>query len=277
MEADPTRLEQILSNLLMNAAKYTPQGGRIWLAVEPVRGEVVIRVRDTGIGIEPELLPKVFDLFVQGERSAGRPHEGGGIGLSLVRNLVELHGGTITAHSQGPDMGSEFVVRLPAIPKVQAEREPSPQPIRPEAPRCLPRRRILIVDDNVQAADGLGRLMSGNFGQEVRVVYDGRSALQMAGTFRPEVILLDLGMAGMDGYEVARRLRGRPECSGTLIVAVTGWGSEEDRRRSREMGFDLHLVKPVTARDLRAMLADLGEPQPEENRLVEVVADAHHP
>ncbi len=277
VDADPTRLEQILSNLLLNAAKYTPQGGRIWLEVEPVRGEVVIRVRDTGIGIEPDLLPKVFDLFLQGERRAGHPHEGSGIGLSLAKKLVELHGGTITAHSRGPDLGSEFVVRLPALPTMRAEREPSPQPIRPQAPRSLPRRRILIVDDNVQAADGLGRLMSGTLGQEARVVYDGPSALRMAGTFRPEVILLDLEMAGMDGYEVASRLRGRPECSGTLIVAVTGWGSEEDRRQTREMGFDQHLVKPVTAGDLRALLADLDEPQPEEDGFFEVVVDAYHP
>ena len=177
--------------------------------------------------------------------------------MSLVKNLVELHGGTITAHSQGPDMGSEFVVRLPVISTVRSERAPSPKAIQPEVSESLPRRRILIVDDNVQAADSLGRLMSVVFGQEVRVVYNGKSALEMAGSFLPEMILLDLEMAGMDGYEVAMRLREHPECSRALIVAVTGWGHEEDRRRSREMGFDLHLVKPVTANDLRAMFADL--------------------
>jgi two-component system CheB/CheR fusion protein len=272
VDADPTRLEQILSNLLLNAAKYTPQGGRIWLEVEPPRGEVVIRVRDTGIGIEPDLLPKVFDLFLQGERRAGLPHEGAGIGLSLAKNLVELHGGTITAHSQGRERGSEFVVKLPVTSRVRPEREPSPKAIRPEVFEPLPRRRILIVDDNVQAADSLGRLMSGVFGQEVRVVYNGSSALQMAESFRPEVILLDLEMTGMDGYEVANRLRGRSECSRARIVAVTGWGHEEDRRRSREMGFDRHLVKPVMASDLRAMLADL-EPQSAEEDLCAVMAD----
>jgi PAS domain S-box-containing protein len=256
VDADPTRLEQIFSNLLLNSDKYTPQGGRIWLDVEPSQGEVVIRVRDTGIGIEPDLLPKVFDLFLQGERRVGLSHEGGGIGLSLAKNLVELHGGTITAHSHGPNRGSEFVVSLPSISGVRPEGEQAPKAIRPEMFESVTRRRVLIVDDNVQAADGLGRLMSAALGQEVRVVYNGRSALQMAGSFLPEVVLLDLEMTGMDGYEVASRLREGPECAGALIVAVTGWGHEEDRRRSREMGFDLHLVKPVTARDLRDMLAN---------------------
>jgi CheY-like chemotaxis protein len=156
-------------------------------------------------------------------------------------------------------MGSEFVVKLPVISGVQSKREQSPKATQPEDSESLPRRRILIVDDNVQAADSLGRLMTVVFGQEVRVVYNGKSALEMAGSFLPEVILLDLEMAGMDGYEVAMRLRERSDCSKALIVAVTGWGHEEDRRRSREMGFDLHLVKPVTARDLRAMLTDLNQ------------------
>jgi len=275
LKADPTRLEQILSNLLINAAKYTPQGGGIWLDVEQLQSEVLIRVRDTGIGIDADLLPKVFDLFLQGERRVGLSHEGGGIGLSLAKNLVELHGGTITAHSQGPDIGSEFVVKLPMVSRVQSKREQTPQAIQLEASELLPRRRILIVDDNVQAADSLRRLMSVVFGQEVRVVYNGKSALEMAGSFLPEVILLDLEMTGMDGYEVAMRLRERSECSKALIVAVTGWGHEEDRRRSREMGFDLHLVKPVTARDLRAMLTDL-EQKLQEHWLPELVPDHAH-
>jgi CheY-like chemotaxis protein len=254
---DPTRMEQILTNLLINAAKYTGHGGEIWLAVERTGGVVVIRVRDTGIGIDPELLGKIFDLFVQGERRSGPYRNGVGIGLNLVRNLVELHGGTITAHSQGPNMGSEFCVELPVFGGLRPERKPFPKPIQPAVSELLPRRRILIVDDNVQAADSLGRLMSRVFGQEVRVVYNGKSALVMAGLFRPEMILLDLEMAGMDGYEVATRLRADPEHSGIMIVAVTGWGHEEDYRRSRAMGFDLHLVKPVTAKSLRGMLTDL--------------------
>ena len=187
----------------------------------------------------------------------GLSHEGSGIGLSLAKNLVELHGGTITASSRIPDMGSEFVIKLPLTSSVTSEKVPTPKNGKSEVAEALPKRRILIVDDNVQAADSLGRLMSVVFGQEVRVVYNGRKALEMAESFLPHVILLDLEMAGMDGYEVAMRLRDHPTNFEALIVAVTGWGHEEDRRRSLEMGFDLHLVKPVTAKDLRVMLASL--------------------
>jgi CheY-like chemotaxis protein len=228
------------------------------LDVDPLQSEVLIRVRDTGIGIDPNLLPKVFDLFMQGERRAGRSHEGGGIGLSLAKNLVELHGGTISAHSEGSDMGSEFVVKLPLSSRVRSESEKGPDANRHEIAAPLPLRRILIVDDNVQAADSLGMLMSLVYRQEVRIAYSGKSALEIAGTFLPDLILLDLEMTGMDGYEVAMRLRERPECAQAQIVAVTGWGHEEDRRRSQEMGFDLHLVKPVTANDLEVLLADSG-------------------
>jgi CheY-like chemotaxis protein len=170
-------------------------------------------------------------------------------------------------------MGSEFVVRLPVISTVQSERPQPPQVVQPDVSEPLPRRRILIVDDIVQAADGLGRLMSEVYGQEVRVVYNGMKALETAETFLPHVILPDLQMAGMDGYEVAMRLRERPQCSKALIVAVTGWGHEEDRRRSREMGSDLHLVKPVTASDLRAVLIDLKS-KLEEQRLPELILNS---
>ena len=275
LNVDPTRLEQVLFNLLLNAEKFTPEGGQVWLEVEPVQSHVVIRVRDTGIGIEADLLPKVFDLFLQGERRIGLSHEGGGIGLSLARNLVELHGGTIKAHSPGPNMGSEFVVSLPVISPVRSESPPPPQVVQPDVSEPLPRRRILIVDDNVQAADSLGRLMSDVFGQEARVVYDGIKALETAESFLPHLILLDLQMVGMDGYQVAKRLRDHPQCSKALIVAVTGWGHEEDRRRSREMGFDLHLVKPVTASDLRAVLIDLKS-KLEEQRLPELILNSAH-
>ena len=254
LEADPTRLEQILLNLLNNAAKYTDAGGRIMLSAERHEDEVEVRVRDTGIGIAPEMLPRIFDLFVQGERRLDRSLGGMGIGLSLVKNLVEMHGGSITAHSQGPGMGSEFVLRLPVLSGTQAHEVDSPRPVLSDAPEVLRRRRILIVDDNAVAADGLGRLLALVYGQEVRVVYDGPSALDIVGSFQPEVVLLDLGMAVMDGYEVAKHLRERPECAATRIVAVTGWGQEEDRRRSREVGFDLHLVKPVNAEALRELL-----------------------
>ncbi len=254
LEADPTRLEQILLNLLNNASKYTNAGGRIMLCAERHEDEVEVRVRDTGIGIAPEMLPRIFDLFVQGERRLDRALGGLGIGLSLVKSLVEMHGGSITARSEGAGMGSEFVLRLPVLSGTQAHEVDSPQPVLSDASEVLPHRRILIVDDNAVAADGLGRLLALVYGQDVRVVYDGPSALDMAGSFQPEVVLLDLGMAVMDGYEVAKLLRERPECAGTLIVAVTGWGQEEDRRRSREVGFDLHLVKPVNSDALRGLL-----------------------
>jgi PAS domain S-box-containing protein len=257
LEADCTRLEQILYNLMLNASKYTPEGGQVWLDVEPSPSEVVIRVRDTGIGIEKELLPKVFDLFLKGERRIGLSHEGSGIGLSLAKNLVELHGGTITALSHGSNMGSEFVVRLPVSSRVSSEKAQPRQAVQPDVAIPVPRWRILIVDDNVQAADSMGLLLSSVFGQEVSVVYDGKRALETAESFLPSLILLDLEMAGMDGYEVARRLRATASCKEALIVAVTGWGHEEDRRRSREMKLDLHLVKPVTANDLREILTAL--------------------
>jgi PAS domain S-box-containing protein len=257
VEGDVTRLEQILLNLLINTARYTPRGGQIWLDVERLSNEVVIRVRDTGIGIEPELLPKVFDLFSQGERKVGRSQQGGGIGLSLSKNLVELHGGTITAQSDGVDMGSEFVVKLPLASQPLVQRQQTSPAGAPEASEVLPSRRILIIDDNVQAADSLGTLLSTFLGQEVRVAYSGEAALNAATSFLPDVILLDLEMPEMDGYEVATRLREQSALSKSVIVAVTGWGHEEYRRRSRAVGFDRHLVKPVTARDVKAMLAEL--------------------
>jgi PAS domain S-box-containing protein len=258
LEADPTRMEQILLNLLTNAVKYTDIGGRIVLTAKRDRDEVVVRVRDTGIGIAPEMLPRIFDLFVQGERRLDQSLGGMGIGLSLVKDLVERHGGVIAARSAGPGTGSEFIVRLPVLPVAQTDTPGTPQPAPSNVPEVWARRRILVVDDNSVAADGLGRLLNLVFGQEVRITYDGPSALEMAEVFQPEMVLLDLGMAVMDGYEVAQRLRERPEGAAIKIVAVTGWGQEEDRRRSREMGFDLHLVKPVNAAALKGLLAEFA-------------------
>jgi PAS domain S-box-containing protein len=253
VQGDPTRLEQILTNLLNNSAKYTDPGGRIALAVQREGGEVVLRVRDTGIGIAPDMLPKIFDLFVQAERRLDRSQGGVGIGLTLVRKLVELHGGTIRAFSEGPGRGSEFVVRLPALAGDRAT--DGGRAARAESADVpLPRRRVLVVDDNVDAADSLGMLLRLE-GQEVRVAHDGPSALQVAPEFRPEVVFLDIGMPGMDGYEVCRRLRQGPCPKGVLMVALTGWGHEEDRRRSVEAGFDFHLVKPVEPSALHKLLA----------------------
>jgi PAS domain S-box-containing protein len=255
VEADPTRLEQILMNLLNNAAKYTDPGGHIRVSAERDGGEVVLRVRDTGIGIAADMLPKVFDLFVQAERRLDRAQGGVGIGLTLVKRLTELHGGRVEAHSEGPGRGSEFVVRLPAAAEQDRGGEP-PAGQRPED--ATPhRRRVLVVDDNTDAADSLALLLR-LAGQDVRAAYDGPSALALAGEFRPELVFLDIGMPGMDGYEVARRLRQQPGVDGLTLVALTGWGQEEDRDRSREAGFDLHLIKPVEPGALDRLLAAQG-------------------
>ena len=251
---DPTRLEQILWNLLNNSAKYTEPGGEITLSVEPEGGEVVVRVRDTGIGIRPEMLPKIFDMFVQLEDHKAHAQGGLGIGLCLVRTLVELHEGSITVHSDGLGTGSEFAVRLPILPVAGVVRAPAPNQ-RGGSSATPPRRRILVVDDNMDAAKSLARLLERLHGQEVRVAHDGPEALAVADEFRPEVVLLDIGLPGMSGYEVAEHLRGLPEFEETLIVALTGWGQEDDRRRSRGAGIDHHLVKPVDPEALTRLLA----------------------
>jgi signal transduction histidine kinase/CheY-like chemotaxis protein len=264
LEADPTRLIQVLFNLLHNAAKYTERGGKIWLIVEPVsqasRGceprEVVLRVRDTGVGIPAELLPRVFDLFTQGDRTLDRAQGGLGLGLTLVKRLVEMHGGTVEAHSAGPGQGSEFVVRLP-LPKDEGSRtkeEPDKTPlVHPSSCIPHPSRRVLVVDDNADIAESLAGLLQ-DLGHTVRTAHAGPQALEVAREFRPELILLDIGLPGMDGYEVARRLRADPELSGLLVVALSGYGQEEDRRRAREAGFDEHLTKPVGLAALQPLL-----------------------
>jgi signal transduction histidine kinase len=253
LEADPARLAQVIANLLNNAAKYTEPGGRIRLAAERQDGEAVVRVRDTGIGVRPEMLPKIFDLFQQADRPEGRVSEGLGIGLTLVKRLVELHGGRVSAHSAGPGQGSEFVVRLPLPAAPGLVRAPSSRPTRGAAGAAG--RRVLIVEDNADAADSLALLLRA-LGHEVRVVGDGPAALEAASSFRPDVALLDIGLPEMDGYEVARRLRRDPALGDAVLVALSGYGQEEDRRRSHAAGFDVHLVKPVDLEGLQALLAD---------------------
>lgn len=257
IEADPTRLEQILGNLLNNASKYTEPGGRVELSTHRDGDECVITVKDTGIGIEASMLPRVFDMFVQVEDRSARAQGGLGIGLSLVKMLVEKHGGSVDVRSEGPGRGSEFLIRLPVAKREPGElAEASRAESRPDRP--LPRRRVLVVDDNVDAATSLGKLLRRLYGQDVKVAHDGPSALELSEQFRPEVILLDLGMPGMDGYEVARRLRERPDFEGTRLIALTGWGQESARQRSQEAKFDLHLVKPVDPEEIRLLLAELG-------------------
>jgi PAS domain S-box-containing protein len=249
VEGDATRLAQVIANLLNNAAKYTPEGGHIGLTVEPRPGEAMVRVRDDGVGISAELLTQVFDVFAQGDCSLARSEGGLGIGLTLVKSLVEMHGGSVEAHSDGPGKGSELVVRLPTL-----GREPAPVAEGGEGGPPSPSRRVLVVDDNGDAAESLAMLLRA-WGHEVRTTHDGLAALNAAEQVRPEVILLDIGLPRMDGYEVARRLRQRADMRDVLLVALTGYGQEEDRRRAKEAGFDAHLTKPANPTALQRLLA----------------------
>jgi signal transduction histidine kinase len=254
---DPIRLSQVVSNLLNNAAKYTPAGGRIWLTIEQNGGAAVIRVKDSGIGIPAEKLPRVFDLFMQVEPVTVRSRGGLGIGLTLVKQLVELHGGTVEAHSEGPGLGSEFIVRLPltAVEK-QQQVQGIPQEQRTKPAPAGTSRRILVVDDNVDAAKPLSMMLT-RLGHEVRTVHDGPSAIELAATFLPDVALLDIGMPGMNGYETGRRLRELPGLQRMFLVALTGWGQDEDRQRTEEAGFAAHFVKPVAITALQELLDSL--------------------
>jgi signal transduction histidine kinase/DNA-binding response OmpR family regulator len=265
INGDPARLAQVLTNLLNNAAKYTEPGGRVSVVVESAsprrRGnelvdtcETVIRIRDTGIGIPGDMLACVFDLFTQVDHSLDRSEGGLGIGLTLVRRLVELHGGTVSAASEGPGRGSEFTVRLPMADRA-ARAGGTAAPLDPtSAVPTSQALRVLVVDDNVDGADSLARLLKLG-GHDVRMAHDGPGALAAADTFRPDAVVLDIGLPGMDGYEVARRLRAQTDIGAALLVAVTGYGRDEDRRRSLDAGFDHHLVKPVDVEALRELFA----------------------
>jgi PAS domain S-box-containing protein len=261
LSADAFRLAQVIANLLTNAAKYTDPEGRIELRAFRDGNEVVVEVKDNGMGIRPELLAKVFDLFVQGSRSADRTEGGLGIGLTLVRNLVAMHGGTVAAHSDGPGRGSTFTVRLPAAPAnasatataaTATAREASDDRQKLQLPRSAVPRRVLIVDDNVDAATLLSTVIEA-MGHELRVAHDPPEALALLDTFTPDVAVLDIGLPVMDGYELARRIRDKvgPACR---IIALTGYGQEHDRKRSRHAGFDDHLVKPVDPKRVLAII-----------------------
>ena len=250
LEADPVRLAQVFANLLNNAAKYTPAGGEIALSVGAENGMAVIGVRDNGEGIPPGMLNRVFNMFTQ-VNTGVRAQGGLGIGLTLARTLVHLHGGTIEAYSEGHGKGCQFTVRLPlAAPERVAPARSAPA----ASPQPLQLKRVLVVDDNRDAADSLGMLLQ-FLGAEVMVVHDGRSALEALKTFKAGVILLDIGMPGMNGLEVARRVREDPGHGAVTLVALTGWGQREDRRRTHEAGFDYHLVKPADVGTLQNILA----------------------
>lgn len=255
LDGDATRLAQVVSNLLSNAAKYTGKGGQIRLEVSREDDAVVMVVADNGIGIPQGMLGQVFEMFTQVDRSLEKTTGGLGIGLSLVKGLVEMHGGTIEARSEGEGLGSEFLVRLPVV----SPAEPGPNRPTDEAQSDVlsSRRRILIADDNVDAAESLGQLLE-LLGNDVSIANDGVRAVEVAEGFRPEVILLDIAMPGMNGYEACRRIREQPWGTSSILVAMTGWGQDEDQRRSQEAGFDVHLVKPVDPRALVKWLGSAG-------------------
>ncbi|WP_166820036.1 hybrid sensor histidine kinase/response regulator [Thalassoroseus pseudoceratinae] len=249
LDADPVRLLQIVENLLNNASKYTGNGGKIELSAEPKDGQAFIRVRDTGIGIEPELLPRIFDLFTQSTRTLDRSQGGLGIGLTLVQRLVRLHGGEISVESKGVGQGSEFVVKLPIIaPPVQ------PGGVVQSHPLQTP-QRILVVEDNKGAANMLSKLLTKLDDHEVDLAHDGRTGLEKIKSTKPDVVLLDIGLPGLDGYQVASDVRQDEEFDEVLLVALTGYGQQEDRQKSQEVGFDLHLVKPPSIDQIRTVLA----------------------
>ena len=245
---DVVRLTQVFSNLLTNACKYTNPGGRIVVTLEHDGNRARVSVRDNGIGIPADQLGTIFDMFTQVDRSNRRAQGGLGIGLTLVRSLIDLHGGSVEARSAGPGTGSEFIVNLPIRASGRVRTDP------PSEIALLPARRVLVVDDNVDAAETLGELLT-SLGAEVRIANSGASAIDIAGEFRPEAVLLDIGMPDMDGYEVARRLRAMPQFAKTLLIALTGWGQDQDRRHSRAAGFDHHVVKPPDLARLIKLIA----------------------
>jgi len=260
IEADPTRLSQVFLNLLNNAAKFTPQGGRIEFALEVRNGEMAARVRDDGVGIAPDMIEPIFEMFAQADRSLERTTMGLGVGLSLSRRLMELHGGTIEARSDGANRGAEFVARMPA-----AGAEMSIHSI--ETATRLPaaegngRPSVLVVDDNEDFAITFARMLRAR-GYEVRVEHDGLAGLTAAQSSPPDVAFLDIGMPKLNGYELARHLRALPATSHAILIAVTGWGQDEDRARTEQAGFDGHLVKPIDPGALLSLLASLSKTPP---------------
>lgn len=255
LNADPTRLAQVLGNLLNNACKFTKKGGRLLLSAEREGEQAVVRVQDNGIGIATDHLPRIFEMFMQAETSLERATGGLGIGLTLVKNLVEMHGGAVEVHSAGIGQGSEFVLRLPILAETT-------EPVAPtvSVPPTVTARRILVVDDNRDSAQSLAMLLELS-GHQTQTAHDGLQAVEVAESFRPDVVLLDIGLPKLNGYEVARKIRSEPWGSDIVLVALTGWGQEEDRRRSAEAGFDSHMVKPVDLKALMKLLASLPPKQ----------------
>ena len=251
---DPTRLAQVVGNLLNNAAKYTPDGGQLNLALSLEEDTVILKMHDDGVGLPPEVIRHVFDMFAQVNRTLDRAQGGLGIGLSLVKRLLEMHGGSIKASSDGVDTGSTFTVCLPRLPRSSEVVTTMSNDAAESA--SMARRRILVVDDNRDAADALVLLLEAS-GQDAMAAYDGAKALDLARQMKPRVVLCDIGMPGMNGHEVATRLRQDPAHATTTLVAVTGWGTEEDQRQAKVAGFDFHFTKPVDMQRLSQLLQGL--------------------
>jgi PAS domain S-box-containing protein len=259
LEADPVRLAQVFSNLLINAAKYTDAGGSIELRATREESAVVVAVRDNGIGISADMMPRLFTLFSQAHTALGRSEGGLGVGLALARGLVALHGGRVEARSDGPGRGSEFIVRLPTgVPALEV----SQVDVRADGPATDAGLKILVVDDSQDAADTCATVLELS-GHEVQTAYSGRRALELARTFRPHALLLDIGLPDVNGYELARTIRAAPWGGGMVLIAVTGWGQGKDRRRALEAGFDHHLTKPIAAETLESLLQSLDRSEPD--------------
>jgi signal transduction histidine kinase/CheY-like chemotaxis protein len=257
VQGDATRISQVVGNVLNNAAKYTSERGQIWLSVSRQGTKACLSIRDTGCGIPPDHLSSIFEMFQQVDQTLDRSQGGLGIGLTLAKRLIEMHGGTIRAESDGPGQGSEFSIMLPAIAAEdngEAEQAPSAA-----APPEVPRRRILVVDDVHESAQTLARMLQ-TVGQEVATAHDGSAALAHVREHRPEVVFLDIAMPGMNGYEVARRIRASNEIEAPILVALTGYGQDDDRRRAQEAGFDFHVTKPASIEQLTSLLSHAGGP-----------------
>lgn len=253
LRADALRLEEAIVNVLSNAAKYTPEAGHIWISIKQQDAEMVLRIRDNGVGIAPELLVQIFELFTQAERTLDRSQGGLGIGLAVAQKLVELHGGKIEAHSEGLGKGSEFIVHLPVLSNSMDESRVSSVASAKQSGEAW---RVLVVDDNIDSADSIAMLLQLSRHQ-VRVAYSARKALETAAEYQPDIALLDIGLPEMNGYELARRMRQQSELKDMKLIAVTGYGQDSDRQRSQEAGFDYHLVKPVDSEKLEELLANL--------------------
>jgi CheY-like chemotaxis protein len=252
LDADPVRLAQVFSNLLNNAARYMDRGGRIWLTAMSDDGtSVTVKVRDAGLGIDADALSRIFDMFAQASSSPDRSQGGLGVGLTLVKRLVEMHGGTVLARSEGVGAGAEFEVRLPLATEAPAHRGVEPAPSVAHAIAC----RVLVADDNRDAAESMGMLLR-LMGNDVKIAHDGLEAVEQAADFRPDIVLMDIGKPRLNGYDAARRMREQAWSEGTMLVALTGWGQVEDKRKATEAGFDRHFTKPLDPAKLQALMAE---------------------